>query len=117
MPKADPRATKGRARGERGRQHRARATPGGARPAEAEKLRHLLSPARSRLLALTLVAAAGLLVTSYGLALSRSNPDSSWAEPLFWIGLVLIVMPFAGHLARAGAGRGEMLVSPLGVGG
>src|SRR5207244_29768 len=101
--------------GRRVRQDRARAVPPGSRLAGPEQLR-LPGAAQSRLLPFTLLAAGGLLVVSGGLALSRSNPGSAWAELLFWVGLVLIVAPFAGHLARVGPGRRERLASVLVVG-
>src|SRR5712692_4195730 len=116
MSKADPPAAKGRAQGRRVRQDRARAVPPGSRLAGPEQLRLRGGPTQSRLLPLTLLAAGGLLVASGGLALSRSNPGSAWAELFFWVGLVLIVAPFAGHLARVGPGRRERLASVLVVG-
>ncbi len=115
MSKADPPAAKGRAQRRRVQQDRARAVPPDSRLAGPEPPR-LPGPTQSRLLPLTLLAAGGLLVTSGGLALSRSNPGSAWAELLFWVGLVLIVAPFAGHLARVGPGRRERLASVLVVG-
>jgi hypothetical protein len=114
MSKADPRAAKGRAQARRVPKDRAH-TASRSRRAESQRLRPP-APTPSRLLPLTLVAAAGLLVTSWGLAMSRSNPGSAWAELLFWLGLVLIVAPFAGHLARLGPGRQERLASLLVVG-
>jgi hypothetical protein len=82
----------------------------GSRLPFPEELR-LLASGRVLLLPLTLVASVGLLVLSVGLALSRSNPGSNWAELLFWVGLVVLVVPFASWLAGVGPTRGERLVA------
>ncbi len=66
-------------------------------------------PARdgNKLLFLTAIGSEGLLVVSVGLALSRSHPQSGWAELLFWSGLCLIVLPPAARLIAPSAARAE----------
>jgi hypothetical protein len=58
-----------------------------------------------------LVAASGLLVTSIGLALARSDPGSGGAEFLFWLGLLMILVPFAFALVTHAPTRTERLAS------
>jgi hypothetical protein len=84
--------------------------PDGSRLPLPEELR-LLGSRRPLLLPLTLVASVGLLVVSIGLALSRSNPDSDLAQLLFWLGLVVLVVPFACWLAGVGPTRGERVAA------
>ena len=69
-----------------------------------------------RLLPLALIGAAGLFVVSVAFSLSRSDPQSGWAQLLFWVGLALIVLPPAARLLGAGAGRAERLGLALTVG-
>jgi hypothetical protein len=92
-----------------------RARPNGSRLPLPEELR-LLGTRRSLLLPLTLVASIGLLVVSVGLALSRSNPASNFAEMLFWLGLIVLVVPFASWLAGVGPTRGERVAALVIVG-
>jgi hypothetical protein len=66
--------------------------------------------------AFLLVGAAGLLVVSVGLALSRSNPGSSWAELLFWVGLVVVVVPVASWFAGVGPTRAERIGALVALG-
>jgi hypothetical protein len=53
----------------------------------------------------TLVGAIGLLVISASYTGSRSG--WGWAEPVFWLGFLLIIAPALVHLALSGPGRGE----------
>jgi hypothetical protein len=64
---------------------------------------------------LMLVAACGLLVVVVANALSREGRE--WAEPLFWAGLMVMVLPIAIRLAARGPGRGErvLLAGALGM--
>lgn len=61
----------------------------------------------SRLPLIAAVASSGVLVVSIAFWLSRSNPGSSWAELLFWVGLGLIVLVPAARLVGTGAARAE----------
>jgi hypothetical protein len=78
----------------------------GSRLPLPEELR-LLAVGRTGLVPLILVASIGLLAVSVGLAISRSNPGSNWAELLFWVGLVVLVAPFASWLAGVKPTRTE----------
>ena len=57
--------------------------------------------------ALALAAAAGLAMVAGANALSRSG--GSYAEPLFWAGLVTIVVPIAFRMTSADVPRGERI--------
>jgi hypothetical protein len=57
--------------------------------------------------ALSVVAACGLLVVTVAFALSRSGRP--YAEPLFWAGLVTIVVPAAVRLTSSAPSRAERL--------
>lgn len=78
-----------------------------SRLASADERRVLESG--SRLLQLLLLGSLGVLVASGGLALSRSDPGSAGAEFLFWLGLLVVVLPVAYRLATVGPTRGERL--------
>lgn len=67
--------------------------------------------ARARIPQRAVVAAAGLTVASVGLALARSQPGAAFAEFLFWLGLLAILVPFAYTLAGIGPTRAERLAS------
>jgi hypothetical protein len=64
--------------------------------------------------ALLLTAAAGLLIMTVGNALSRVGRPG--AEPLFWAGFLLIVLPVTGRLASRAATRLERGLLVAGVG-
>lgn len=65
---------------------------------------------------LAMIATTGLLVVSGALAISRGDADSGLAQPLFWVGLLLIVCPFAVRLAEEHVSRSERLASVVTVG-
>ena len=69
-----------------------------------------------RLLLLTAVGSEGLLAVSVAFALSRSHPQSAWAQVLFWFGLCLIVLPAAARLVGRSAARGERAALLVAVG-
>jgi hypothetical protein len=60
------------------------------------------------------VGAAGLLLTTVAGALARTG--GAGAEPLFWAGLLLIVVPAAARLAAGGMPRAETIVLVTAVG-
>jgi hypothetical protein len=66
--------------------------------------------------ALSLVVALGVLLIA--VAFTGSRMAASWAEPLFWAGLLTLVMPVAARLAAVAAARQERigLVVLLGLG-
>ena len=77
---------------------------------------HGLGASRGLLAPLAVVGSAGLLAVSLACMLSRSNPQSDWAQTLFWGGLCLIVLPPAARLTAAGAARAERAGSLLVIG-
>jgi hypothetical protein len=85
-----------------------------SRLANENELRVLAS--RRRFAYLALAASVGLLLTVFGLGVARSTPDSALAEALFWLGLLVILVPFAFVLASIGPTRGERLASLLFLG-
>jgi hypothetical protein len=88
--------------------HAGEAPAAGVRPSipalESEEER---AAGASRLPLIAVVASSGVLVVSIAFWLSRSNPGSSPAELLFWVGLGLIVLVPAARLIGTGAARGE----------
>jgi hypothetical protein len=66
--------------------------------------------------ALSVSTAIGLLIVATGFTLSRNN--ASWAESLFWIGLIVMFAPVAARVLVADASRAERigLVAVLGMG-
>lgn len=56
---------------------------------------------------LLVLAAAGLLVVAVAFAGARTG--ATWADPLFWTGLLVIVVPIGFRLLGPDAGRGERL--------
>lgn len=81
----------------------ARPLPAGVR----SDLRRLTEVEASRLALLAAVGSAGVLTTSAGFSLSRSDPTSGWAQALFWAGLGLVVLPVTARLLSAAVGRTE----------
>jgi hypothetical protein len=63
------------------------------------------SAAATRPIAFAAACGGGLLLLSYGLHLSRSDPGSTRAELWFWLGLMGILLPCAAVLAAARAER------------
>jgi hypothetical protein len=101
---------------ERGRRAAAASNPAsrGSRLALPRELR--LAGSSGAGLAFVLVAANGLLIVSIGLAISRSNPGSSWGELLFWVGLVAVVVPVASWFAGVGPTRAERIGALIALG-
>lgn len=66
--------------------------------------------------ALSVSTALGLLTVASGFTLSRNGV--SWAESLFWLGLIIMYAPVVARLVTAGASRVERiaLVGVLGMG-
>lgn len=64
--------------------------------------------------ALSLIGALGVLLVA--IAHSGARYDAGWAQPLYWTGLLTIVMPFAARLAMAEIGRAEAVAALLFVG-
>lgn len=58
-----------------------------------------------RVAASSVTVALGLLLIQASYTASRSAEN--WAEPIFWAGFVLIIVPGLVHVALAGLGRGE----------
>ncbi len=56
---------------------------------------------------LAVYGACGLLLIAFSDSAARGGAD--WAEPLFWIGLLVMLLPTAVRLASSDASRGERL--------
>ena len=65
-------------------------------------------PVRGIASVLVAVAALGLLLVTWGNALARTGRPG--AHALFWIGLVVILLPAACRIASPGASRSERLI-------
>lgn len=90
----------------------ARRSPTARTPSRVARSTDLgLLASRRRFVYLAFAAALGLLLTVFGLGVARSTPDSAFAEFLFWLGLLVILVPFAFVLAGIGPTRGERLAS------
>lgn len=63
---------------------------------------------------LTVMAASGLLLTA--LANYASLAAEPYGEPMFWAGLLLIVVPFAARIVSKAPSRNERIVLVLGLG-
>ncbi|HEY1011963.1 MAG TPA: hypothetical protein VGE07_04605 [Herpetosiphonaceae bacterium] len=64
--------------------------------------------------ALSLLGALGVLLVA--IAHSGARYDAGWAQPLYWTGLLVVVMPFAGRLAMEETERAEAIACLLFVG-
>jgi hypothetical protein len=62
---------------------------------------------RGWLPALSLVSAVGVLLLA--LAYDGGRNAASWADPLFWFGLIVLFLPVAGRLLSSQASRGERI--------
>ncbi len=65
---------------------------------------------------LCLCAVVGGAVVAIAFAISAAREERSWGEPVYWAGLLLIVVPCGARLAGRSASRGERLALVVLVG-
>ncbi len=89
--------------------HRSRGRPGkrAANRAAVVRLWGRVVRGRNLLPLLALVGAGGLLLVA--VAMAEAWVGRRWAEPLFWVGLLVLFVPVAGRLLGEPASRGERI--------